>query len=67
MQLSVLQWKNVGPKTCFLDDIMKMEKKKIGPQKYAGHSQWSDVLSNHNIQGMASKGKLHQHDRVLIT
>ena len=25
------KWSNEGSKTCFLDDIMKVEKKKIGP------------------------------------
>ena len=27
----VLNWKKLPQKTCFLDDIMKLEKKKIGP------------------------------------
>lgn len=29
---SILQWDRLQPKTCYLDDIMKAERKKIGPQ-----------------------------------
>ena len=34
LHLNVTKWGNFGKKTCFLDDIMKIEKKKLGPSHY---------------------------------
>lgn len=46
MNISVLQWKQVGPRDCFLDPIMKIEAKTIEPGKYSRHKSWADGLKN---------------------
>ncbi len=63
----VLEWARLPPKTCYLDDIMKIEKKKIGPQQYAPHEVWSSVLNNITVHGSNRKGIAFHHDRVLMS
>ena len=67
LKMNIEKWTNQSRKTCYLDDIMKIEKKKIGPGHYAAgtHKQWSDHLSSTMQHGHAQKGKFGRHDRVL--
>lgn len=64
---NILQWDRLPRKTCYLDDIMKVENKKIGPQKYADHQVWTSVLNNISVHGSSRKGKTFHHDRVLMS
>ena len=34
LKLNVTKWGAFGKKTCFLDDVMKIEKKKLAPSHY---------------------------------
>ena len=45
-QVSVLKWANLPKKDSFLDDLMKSERKKIGPVNYSQHKIWTNVLNN---------------------
>jgi len=47
----VMDWARLPPKTSYLDDIMKVEKKKIGPQQYAPHKEWSSILNSITVHG----------------
>jgi hypothetical protein len=61
----ILNWERMPQKSCYLDDVMKMERKKVGPNKYSHHNVWTSVLNNSFIHGSNKKGKTFYHDRVL--
>ena len=65
LHLNVTKWGAFGKKTCFLDDIMKIEKKKLAPTHYksAAHEQWSERLSSKEANGHTHKGKFLGHER----
>lgn len=54
-------------KSSFLDPIIKIEKKKLGPQAYATHSSWKDDQSNAYRNGHIKKGCFQPRERPLIT
>ena len=45
LKKSVLLWKQVSKKTSFLDPIIKIESKRLGPHEYNKHKTWSEELS----------------------
>lgn len=59
-------WKNMPTKSCYLDDICKAEKAKIGPNKYTAHKDWASVSNNISIHGQSRKGKKYFHDRITL-
>ena len=54
-------------KESYLDPIIKVESKKLGPQAYATHSNWGDEMSNTYKQGHCKKGVFQPRERPLIT
>ena len=54
-------------KESYLDPIIKQEKKKLGPQAYATHSNWGDDMSNAIKQGHVKKGNFQPRERPLVT
>ena len=55
------------PKKCYLDDIIRVEKKKIGPQQYAQQIKWSDDCRSVLKHGHSHKDEFSKHDRVTVT
>ena len=66
LQMCVMHWDRVSKKTCFLDDIIKTEKVKLAPGKYASHDKWSEKLSKTVIHGHTRKGVFNPRDRPSI-
>ena len=56
LKRSVLLWKQMPKRSCFLDPVVKAESVKIGPQKYASHKNWMSDLSKQTNHGHTKKG-----------
>jgi len=67
LQKNIILWKQMPKKESYLDPIIKIEKKKLGPQAYSTHSNWGEDMSNTIRQGHSKKGAFQPRERPLVT